>query len=42
VADWLGHSLAVLQTHYAHVIRGLDPRDRRTVDEMIADARATP
>jgi len=42
VADWLGHSVTVLQAHYAHTIKALDPRDRRTVDEIIAEARTRP
>lgn len=41
IADWLGHSLAVLERTYAWPVRSLDPRDRRTVDELIAAARTS-
>ena len=34
IADWLGHSLAVLESTYAWPVRSLDPRDRRTVDGL--------
>lgn len=43
IASWAGHSVAVLEKTYAHHFKTLDTLDRRTVDEMIADARkATP
>lgn len=41
VAQRLGHSVMVLERHYAHVIADLDPKDRRTVDELIAEARSS-
>jgi integrase len=40
VADWLGHSVTVLEREYAHVIAELDPSDRRSVDALIAEARS--
>lgn len=39
IADWLGHSIGVLESTYAWPARNLDPRDRRSVDQMIAAAR---
>jgi integrase len=39
IADWLGHSIGVLESTYAWPNRNLDPRDKRSVDEMIAAAR---
>jgi integrase len=40
IATWLGHSIPVLERDYAWHFKTLDPLDRRTADEMIADARA--
>lgn len=39
VAAWLGHSLAVLSSTYAHIIENLDPDDRRPAVDIITDAR---
>jgi integrase len=39
IAAWLGHSIAVLENRYAAQFKALDPLDRRTADELIADAR---
>lgn len=39
VARRLGHSVAVLYANYAHVLDDLEDDDRRTVDQMIAEAR---
>jgi integrase len=41
IAAQAGHSIPVLERVYAHHFHTLDPLDRRTVDEMIADARAS-
>lgn len=42
IAAWMGHTVAVLDGHYAHHFKTLDALDKRTVDEMIADARKAP
>ncbi len=39
VARWMGHSPQMLLSTYAHVVDDLDPSDRRTADELIAEAR---
>ncbi len=39
IAAWLGHSIPVLEKRYAAQFKALDPLDRRTADELIADAR---
>jgi len=39
VAQWMGHSPAVLLGTYAHVVAELDPDDRSSADEMIRKAR---
>ncbi len=39
IAARLGHSVTVLEKVYAHHFKRLDPLDKRTVDELIADAR---
>ncbi len=39
IASWLGHSIPVLETRYAHHFKVLDLLDKRTVDQMIRDAR---
>ena len=39
IAARLGHSIPVLEKVYAHHFKALDPFDRRSVDELIADAR---
>jgi integrase len=41
IAARLGHSIPVLEKTYAHHFKTLDPLDRRSVDELIADARST-
>lgn len=40
IAARAGHSVAVLERHYAHHFKTLDPLDKRTVDELIEDARS--
>lgn len=39
VARWLGHSLAMLSSTYAHIIDDLDPDDRRPAADIIRAAR---
>jgi integrase len=41
IASWLGHSITVLEQNYLAHFKTLDALDRRTLDELIADARAT-
>lgn len=41
VAGWMGHAPTMLLSTYAHVVADLDPSDRRSADELIAEARAT-
>lgn len=39
VAAWLGHSLAMLSSTYAHIIENLDPDDRRPAIDIVKEAR---
>lgn len=40
IATWLGHSIPVLESRYARHFKTLDPLDKRTMAQMIEDARA--
>jgi len=39
IASWLGHSVKVLEDHYVAHFKTLDALDRRTLDQLIEDAR---
>jgi integrase len=42
IAARLGHTIPVLESRYTWHFKTLDAADRRTVDEMNADARKPP